>query len=72
MGLGDLGITCMEDLLNELYTVGTNFKKANNFLWTFKLNAPRGGFRAKRHPYLNGGSSGPREEFINELVDRML
>ena len=72
MGLGKHGIKCMEDLVNEIYTFGEHFKEASNFLYPFKLNAPRGGFKKKRQPYLNGGSTGPREEFINELVDRML
>ena len=38
----------------------------------FKLNPPRGGFKAKRHPFTNGGDHGNREEYINELVKRML
>ena len=36
------GIICTEDLVHEIYTVGPHFKEANNFLWTFKLNAPSG------------------------------
>lgn len=70
--LGKYGIRCMEDLLNEIYTMGSHFKEATNFLWPFKLNAPKGGFKKKRQPYLNGGSTGPREEFINQLVQRMI
>merc|ERR1719470_745127 len=34
--LGQYGIICMEDLIHEIFTVGPNFKQANNFLWTFK------------------------------------
>lgn len=34
-------IICVEDLIHEIYTVGPNFKQANNFLWHFKLNNPR-------------------------------
>ncbi len=71
-GLGDIDVRCIEDLINEIYNFGENFKKANNFLWPFKLNAPRGGFKKKRQPYLNGGSHGPRFEFINNLAQRML
>lgn len=52
---------CVEDLINELYTHGPHFKEVSNFLWPFKLNSPRGGFKAKAKPYLNGGSVGPRE-----------
>ena len=43
--LGKYGIICMEDLINEIYTVGPNFKQASNFLWPFKTSNPTGGFR---------------------------
>ena len=46
--LGKLNIKCMEDLVHEIWTLGENFKQATNFLWPFKLNAPRGGFKKKR------------------------
>jgi len=71
--LGEQGIYGMEDLVHEIYTVGPKFKQANNFLWPFKLSAPRGGFKCKRHGYceMNGGDWGNREEKINELVSRM-
>jgi len=67
------GIYGMEDLIHEIYTVGPNFKQASNFLWPFKLSAPRGGFRCKRHGFCEqrGGDWGNREELINELVGRM-
>jgi len=68
------GLFGMEDLVHEIYTVGPNFKQANNFLWPFKLSAPRGGFKCKRHGYceMKGGDWGNREEEINELLQRML
>merc|ERR1719495_1778112 len=67
------GIYGMEDLIHEIYTVGPHFKQANNFLWPFKLSAPRGGFKVKRHGYceMKGGDWGNREENINELIGRM-
>ncbi|XP_015785999.1 60S ribosomal protein L7 [Tetranychus urticae] len=70
--LGKGGIICMEDLIHELYTVGPNFKKANNFLWHFKLNNPKGGWRKKVTHYVEGGDFGNREDKINELVRRMI
>jgi len=71
--LGEYGIHGMEDLVHEIYTVGPHFKQASNFLWPFKLSAPRGGFKCKRHGYceIRGGDWGNREELINELVSRM-
>ena len=70
--LGEQKIVCVEDLIEEIYSCGENFKKANSFLWPFKLNNPRGGWNNKNHSYQNGGDWGNREEFINALVDRML
>jgi len=63
----------MEDMVHEIYTVGPHFKQVSNFLWPFKLSAPRGGFKCKRHGYceIRGGDWGNREELINELVSRM-
>jgi len=72
--LGKHGISCVEDLVHELYTVGDKFKECNNFLSTFKLRTPKGGFTAKRHGFNEprGGDWGNREELINKLVKRMM
>lgn len=72
--LGKYGIHGVDDLIHELYTVGPNFKQANNFLWAFKLNSPKGGFVFKKHGFHEpkGGDWGNREELINQLVRRML
>ena len=58
---------------NEIYTVGPNFKQANNFLWPFKLSNPTGGWgvRRKFKHFIEGGAIGDREENINQLVDAM-
>lgn len=71
-GLGQFGIKCVEDLLHEIYTVGEHFKEANNFLWPFQLRPAKGGLENVRHSYLNGGTFGPRDEFINEFAQRMI
>jgi large subunit ribosomal protein L7e len=72
--LGKYGISCVEDLIHEIYTVGPNFKQANNFLSTFKLRAPKGGWNAKRHGFNEPrkGDWGNREELMNPLIRRML
>jgi len=71
--VGKHGLHGVEDLVHEIYTVGPHFKQASNFLWPFKLSAPRGGFKCKRHGYceMKGGDWGNREEAMNELVSRM-
>lgn len=66
------GIVCMEDLIHELYTCGPHFKEANNFLWAFKLSSPRGGMESKLLHFAEGGQAGNREQFINQLLQRML
>lgn len=69
--LGKQKIICIEDLIHEIYTVGSNFKKANNFLWPFKLNNPTGGFKKKTNHFVEGGDFGNREDAINSLVRKM-
>lgn len=70
--LGKQGVQTVEDLIHEIHTVGPHFKEANNFIWPFKLRAPRGGFAAKRHPFQRRGDWGNREEYVNQLVSNML
>ncbi len=71
--LGKYGIQSIEDLVHEIYSVGPNFKQANNFLWPFKLSNPNGGWGVDRKfkHFIQGGSFGNREEFINQLVKAM-
>nr|CAJ17237.1 ribosomal protein L7e [Agriotes lineatus] len=65
-------IICTEDLIHEIFTVGSKFKFASNFLWPFKLNTPTGGWRKKTNHYVEGGDFGNREDKINELLRRMV
>jgi large subunit ribosomal protein L7e len=71
-GLGQYGVKCIEDVVNEIYSFGKNFKEVNNFLFPFRLNSARKGLEKKRVSYLNNGAHGPRDIYINELVKRML
>ncbi|XP_032875188.1 60S ribosomal protein L7 [Amblyraja radiata] len=66
--LGRFGIICIEDLIHEVYTVGKNFKMANNFLWPFKLSSPRGGMNKKTTHFVEGGDAGNREDQINRMI----
>lgn len=70
--LKKFNIICVEDLIHEIYTVGDHFKEVNSFLWPFKLNAPTGGFRNVKTHFNEGGDLGNCEEYINNLVGRML
>ena len=71
-GLAKHNLSSVEDIVNEIHTCGEHFKEANNFLWPFKLRGPRGGFNAKRHSFQRRGDWGNRENFINDLIKRML
>ncbi|GMH76089.1 hypothetical protein TrRE_jg5671 [Triparma retinervis] len=73
-GLKVDGLDCVDDLIHEIYTVGPNFKQANNFLWTFKLSSPSGGFSSKTKllHFLEGGEAGARGEEINKLIAKMI
>jgi len=70
--LGKHGISCFEDLVHEIYTVGPHFKEANNFLWPFKLNSAKGGLAKKRLGFNEAGQAGNRERYISALITRML
>ena len=70
--LGNKGINCVEDLINQLVTVGPLFKECNNLLWRFKLASPSGGFVHKRTSFIQGGDWGNREKKINSLVVKMI
>lgn len=70
--LGKHDIICMEDLVHEIFSVGENFKRATNFLWPFKLNNPKGGWRKKTNHFSDGGDYGNREQYINQLLRKMV
>ncbi|CAF4141622.1 unnamed protein product, partial [Rotaria sp. Silwood1] len=44
----------------------------SNFLWTFKLNNPKGGWRKKANHFADGGDFGNREQYINQLLRKMV
>lgn len=70
--LGKQDIICMEDLIHQIFTVGEHFKKSTNFLWPFKLNNPKGGWRKKANHFADGGDFGNREQYINQLLRKMV
>ena len=65
-------IVCIEDLVHEIYTVGPHFKECTKLLWPFKMNCPVGGFSRIRNHFVQGGDSGNREEYVNDLIRRMM
>lgn len=69
--LGKKNMICMEDLIHEIFTVGANFKSASNFLWPFKLSAPKDGFKKSTIHFVDGGDFGNRGNKINDLILKM-
>ena len=65
-------VICMEDMVHQIYTVGPYFKECCKFLWPFKMNTPAGGMRRKVLHFADGGDCGNREEYVNDLIARML
>jgi large subunit ribosomal protein L7e len=45
--LGNVGMLCLSDLSNEIYTVGPHFNDCLKILSTFKLSAPVGHYEKK-------------------------
>jgi len=71
--LSKFGMETVEDIVDQIFMCGKYFKEASNFLWPFKLQSPRKGYRGlKRRHYLEGGTYGNWEGHIDSLVLRML
>lgn len=68
--LGKFGIVSVEDIIHEIFTVGTNFKQVSNALWPFKLTS--GNWRSRKFNHFSeGGDAGDRQHFINGLIRNM-
>jgi len=71
--LGEHDIKSVACMINELFTCGPNFTAVSSSLWPFKLSAPKGGYRGeKRIHFIDGGTFGNQEKYINEFVKKML
>ena len=72
--LGDLGVICVEDVVEELLTPTANFGKVNNFLWPFRLSAENSRFETQKLDIKTGrkGEYGDVGDEIADFVRRML
>lgn len=71
--LGDeSGIICVEDLVHELYSSGRGFSAASEFLWPFRLTAPKTDFESQKLNDKEGKIYGDRGEEIDRLIKLML
>ena len=65
-------VFCIEDLIQEIFSVGEKFRYCNRFLSIFRLNTPKKGIVSKKRHFINGGDFGNREKFISDLVRKMM
>merc|ERR1712216_857337 len=65
-------VICMEDIVHQIYSVGPHFKECTKFLWPFKMNNQCGGKSRIRNHFVEGGDAGNREEYVNDLIKKML
>lgn len=68
----DSGIICVEDLVHELYSAGNGFSAASDFLWPFRLTAPKTAFESQKLNDKEGKIYGDRGEEIDSLIKLML
>ena len=66
------GIICVEDLVHELYETGEAFDTAADFLWPFRLTAPKTRFQTQKLNDKEGRVYGDRGQEIDYLVKQML
>ncbi|XP_076025598.1 60S ribosomal protein L7-like 1 [Genypterus blacodes] len=69
--MGKHGIICLEDLIHEIYSVGKNFRPANNFLLPFKLSVARHAARDKAGLLKDLGNPGYRGADINAIIRQL-
>ena len=69
---GDKGLLCLEDVVKQMFEAGTHFELLNEFMFPFKLSAPKGGFRRIKTSFEKNGSWGCRKEKINSLIRKIL
>jgi large subunit ribosomal protein L7e len=71
--LGKFGIYTLDDVVFKIFTAGKHFSKINRFLWPFKMNSPRGGFKGgKLRHFVEGGAHGNRMGMVNKLIRQCL
>lgn len=66
------GIICVEDLVHELYETGENFDAVTEFLWPFRLAAPKTRFQTQTLNDKEGRVYGDCGKEIDRLVKQML
>ena len=66
------GLLCLEDVVKEIFEAGPHFEMLIKFMYPFKLQPPKGGFRRVAVHFSKNGSWGNRADKINSLIRKML
>lgn len=62
-------IICLEDIISQFWSLGSQFDKINNFVFPFKLTTPEGTLASRiRKPVTDNGHWGYRGEEISQYV----
>jgi large subunit ribosomal protein L7e len=70
---GSSGIICLEDILHEIITVGSNFDKVMKSIYPFMLPNPKDGWIGKKGlSFQKGGIAGYRGDKINDFIKTIL
>ncbi|RAL52065.1 hypothetical protein DM860_014892 [Cuscuta australis] len=69
--LGQHGIICLEDVVNEIANVGPHFKEVSRFLCPFTLNKPGKALQGNKKRFTDGGDTRNRKDQINDLISKM-
>ena len=72
--LGDLGVICVEDVVDAILAPTKDFVKVNNFLWPFRLSSENSKFETQKLNLKTGrkGEYGDVGEEIATFVRRMM
>jgi len=66
------GLLCLEDVVKQIFEAGPHFEMLIKFMYPFKLQPPKGGFRRVAVHFSKNGAWGNRAEKINTLIRKML
>lgn len=68
----DGDVICVEDVVEELHNVGSNFKHVAQFIWPFQLASVRSKFQKTKLNFKDGGDYGDRGEEMDDFIRQIL
>ena len=68
----DSGILCVQDLVEELYTVGNQWNRLQQVLWPFQLESLRTKYQRRTLNLKEGGEYGDRGPLMDDFIRHIL